>query len=739
MDQLTDLITHTLGLDLGTGADRAASVASHLRDLDGIDLDALLAASVEAFERAYADGDYDPTGHLDVSESVPLVDGMEALADLAEAVRNVLAERAQHRAEQARYIAALADRVRTPPATPSAPAGAGGDQDRAQDPEPSARNGVEDEQVAPDPASSSTPVPTPPAGGSADPAPPIATAHPPAVAPAPDSGAVPASVPPSVPPPSVAPTPTTVTASAVRPRPSTVAALMSSRHAPAAPPPAAKPLRRFSITASAEVPNTPYGKDLTLAELAAAALARFATFPVGQAQSVKANVGLLHRNHAPEIQLTGNQSDVELLDRVADERRLPGGSLVAAATQRSLTAAAQAPSMINDVWTTPSETDYSLVPSMATTDGLLDLPVTGMPARGGLRYPCWTSYPEQERDSDRNGWHGTAVIHPNDPAQPDAGIQNPTFFHQPANYKKSISGPTVEWREARQSLTYLGIDSDVLRDRTFPEATERFLADVLVHHQHYMNEIYLSHVRAASDLVPAFSVAHGPGQVGSVSLTLLDRLGLLITWFRGRYKLAKGSTLELVAPEWFAEYVRRDLEKKSNRPWGTVGDAEITALFAQYATRVQWVRDWQELGDRDDPTGGFPRIMPPEAWPSTVELMAYPAGSWVLSEANILTLGVEYDYQLLEQNRYSKSFTEDAWLLLNRSNRSFVVTLIDLSANGATGPFRDSITTSASLHPVVSPEQAAAAAEQSAQSDPAPSESTAQAPAATGAVRTPKK
>jgi hypothetical protein len=182
---------------------------------------------------------------------------------------------------------------------------------------------------------------------------------------------------------------------------------------------------------------------------------------------------------------------------------------------------------------------------------------------------------------------------------------------------------------------------------------------------------------------------------------VLDRLSLLVTWFRTRYQMADEATLEIVCPDWLEEFLKRDIEKKNNRPFGAVTDAEIASLFAAYATRVQWVRDWQQLGDGTAVNG---RIMPPGGWPTSVQIMAYPAGSWVKSEANVLTFGVQYDYQLLMQNKYSQSFTEDAWLLLNRCNRSFVVQLTDLCANGAVGPFRDACATatpgSASTNPL---------------------------------------
>ncbi|WP_367139605.1 major capsid protein [Saccharothrix sp. HUAS TT1] len=464
---------------------------------------------------------------------------------------------------------------------------------------------------------------------------------------------------------------------------------------------AGEPLRRYSIVASAEVPEYPYGQQLSVEQLGDAAAIRFAALPVGQPANgqIKANVARIQRQFAAAVQLTGNSSDIAVIDEVADERRLPGNSLLAATMQQlpaTLTAATQAPSIIQDIWCTPSETDYTLCPPLATREGMIDLPTTGLPARGGIRYPVWTQFPEQAADASRDGWRGQVVVYPETDPLPGNGLDDPRYFRGPgpnnvpppgAGYpKRCIEGPCVDWVEQRASLAYMCVTSDIIRDRTFPEGIARFLADALLHHEHFLNETYIGYISAHSDPVPAFDVQAGPGAIGSVSLAVTDRIGLLVAWFRERYKMALDATLEIVMPEWFREYLKRDLEKKNNRPYGAVSNAEIAALFAQYASRVQWVRDWQPLPD-GTPLNG--RVMPPDGWPNNVEIIAYPAGSWVLSQGNIIQLGVMYDYQLLLENRYSALFTEDAWMLTNRCNRTFRVTLTNLCANGALGPFRD--------------------------------------------------
>jgi hypothetical protein len=669
---LAELIETTLGLDAPAGPARVEALVQVITDLgDDVDLAQLETDAAAQFEALYRDGDYDPA-------DVPTC---EALADIVDAVKQVRASVDTDTAERDQHVASLADRVRSSdPAAGGAGEGvddsegsgglaespdASGDAGEGQD----GGDGVDEPPADDDTQSEGADTSEGGSGGSAS---------------------APAAV-----------------AASSRPsparRPSTAAAVRG-RTAPRGgqgTQPARRPLRRFTVTASAEVPEFPYGQQLTMSQLGEASVARFMSLPVGTPASapIKVNVAKITRHFDPSITLSGDQSDTAILDRIADEKRLPGGSLVAAVqdrTKKALTAAVQAPSVTQDIWCTPSETDYTLCPSLATDEGIADFPTAAAPRRGGIRFPVWSQYPEQAADATRNNYHGYAVQYPANPADPGVGLDNPNYFHRNVaqggdasglgNTKKCISGPCVSWREVRESIAYLCVESDILRDRTFPEGIARFADDVLLHHQHYLNELQIAYVQASADPLPAFSVTDGAGSIGSVTDTVAQRLGLLIAWLRSAYKMGRAATLELMLPDWFLEYLKSDIARHSNRTYGAVSDAEVNAIFAQYTSRVQWLKDWQELGN-GAAVGG--RIMPPTSWPTAVQILAFPAGSWVRTEANVLTLGVQYDYSLLKENRYSASFTEDSWMMLNRCNRTFTIALTDLCNNGAVGPQRD--------------------------------------------------
>lgn len=429
--------------------------------------------------------------------------------------------------------------------------------------------------------------------------------------------------------------------------------------------------RKYSVVAAADVPRTTSGAPLSMRELSEATIRRFSTMPLGQqgVGSRRGAIALVKRTFDRSLHTYGDRRDAETIDRVANEKNLPGGSLIAADTahRKTLTAAGCCTAMSNDIWCAPSETDYSLCPPLATMEGMVDLPTVPI-NRGGIRYPVWTQLPFD--------WHGQVVE--NSCETPIA----PDHFTQEANYKTCIEGPCPTWEEKRLSIQYLCIQGDILRERGYPELTERFINDALVAHAHYMNHNYLAAIFNGSDTIPGFDVS--ADGIGSVSDSIIDRLGILIAWMRERYKMAQDATLEGIAPYWFLEYVKLDLARKNNRPYASVTDAEVQDLFAAYTTRVQWVYDTEGItadASLQDGTAVGGRPMPGQ-WPNNVEMVFFPAGSWVLGQQDIITLDALYDSEKLKQNKYTALFTEEGYLVFNRCNRSFRLRLSNLCRNG---------------------------------------------------------
>ena len=72
------------------------------------------------------------------------------------------------------------------------------------------------------------------------------------------------------------------------------------------------------------------------------------------------------------------------------------------------------------------------------------------------------------------------------------------------------------------------------------------------------------------------------------------------------------------------------------------------------------------------------------AWPTTVQFLAYPAGTWVKPVRDVVNLDTVYDNALLTQNQYTALFLEDGFNVLKMcaDSRLYSVT-IDVS--GVTG------------------------------------------------------
>src|SRR5690625_7249651 len=104
-----------------------------------------------------------------------------------------------------------------------------------------------------------------------------------------------------------------------------------------------------------------------------------------------------------------------------------------------------------------------------------------------------------------------------------------------------------------------------------------------------MNHTYLNEIFTKSDTLPAFDVS--ADGIGSAVDSVLDRLALLIAWFRERYHLGMTDTLEGILPAWFRSYVTADLARRNHRPVAAVTDAAAADMVAPVATLIQRVVD----------------------------------------------------------------------------------------------------------------------------------------------------
>lgn len=444
-----------------------------------------------------------------------------------------------------------------------------------------------------------------------------------------------------------APVPAPVTAGAGRP-PARRTDLGGLAHTP--PDTAGDSTIRMELIAAADVPGYATGAPLSnMRDLTTAIENRFAAMPKG-VPGVRSEVGIaVIRRNIPEplrFQTYGDRRDTAIIDACCDEHRLPGGSLVASA----LTAAG------TPGWCAPAITDFTLCPPLSTLTGMVDLP-TFTNQRGGIRIP---SFPDYQTIAEAI----TGQI-----------LCGPDFTG-----KQCITAPCVDWVEFNPCAVPLCVIGDILQERGWPELVDRFVREVMTAQAHMANAYVIQQlISMVDDTIPATDVVNAQGALHQV----VDELSLLVEWFRDLYQMGEDASLEVIGPSWLPGLLAADGRKRPNGPTNWTR-AAINQQLADVGAAAQWVRDWQPLAVG---TGTPPNVTfePPTAWPTEVQFLLYPAGTFAKGQADIITLNGVYDSTLLADNQYTSLFTEESINVIKRCHRALLVT-IPLCVSGAMGP-----------------------------------------------------
>lgn len=402
----------------------------------------------------------------------------------------------------------------------------------------------------------------------------------------------------------------------------------------------------YSITAAADIPGIPAGSELsTTRALSEAAMSR------GQALTrlgpdTRSTLGVASIRRQSSDYTVDGSNDVEVITAACDETQLDGGSLLAA----------------GNGWCSPSEYLYEFCPQPQVY-GLVDLPTVLAP-RGGVRYPVW-------QDSNGN------ELFP--PPAADVG------FHFTEEETKTETKPCMDipcpvWNECRLDVDGICIKAGILQQRAFMESVDDWMNRLLVAHAHKINGWVLNKMVQLSTLVdipaPVFHAAdangpqgfvdpHGPGALQTF-LSAIDNRAMHV---RTKYWLGFETTLEMVAPYWLVGLLRADITKKVGIQEWAPTRTYIEQLLAARNIRVQWVTDWQDAWYAADPSliGGNDFN---NTWPSTLEVLLYPAGTFYRASLDVITIENQYDSTLLSRNEQLKLFTEEGIQICTRCYES---------------------------------------------------------------------
>ncbi len=427
--------------------------------------------------------------------------------------------------------------------------------------------------------------------------------------------------------------------------------------------------RYSSLVAAAGVPNYEAGAPLTtMLDVAKAFEARSASHGAlrGRGPVVEPYpVAQLVRNYPAEFSVMGDETDYAKLLEVANEKRLPGGSLLRSAEIRRKQIQEEHPERDALVaaagWCAPSETDYDICLQI-TTDGLADFPEV-QARRGGIRHNTGIEF-----DSIFGG----------------GSCASPTGFFDlteaqvaSGTVKTCLEIPCPSFVDTRLGVTGLCLTGNILSIRGYPEFTATFTRGALAASAHQVNREQIADVVAGSTAVN-LSAAAPWATDGSTVSQVLSAVELAIVDIKYRLRMSQNATLEVVMPFWILAQMRADWVRRNATGSGpeaiTLADGAISSAFTARGARVQYVYDWQDAFANCSATG-LGSDTPISAFPTTLQFLVYPAGTWIRAVSDVITLNSVYDSTKLATNQVTHLFTETGWAMVQMCPLSRVYTV----------------------------------------------------------------
>jgi hypothetical protein len=357
------------------------------------------------------------------------------------------------------------------------------------------------------------------------------------------------------------------------------------------------------------------------------------------------------RNRGAEFTIDNDRDGdqtMRVLRHARDENRLHGGSLAKQWQHNidqgvSLTAAAG--------WCAPSQNDYDLCRNWSAGVGLLDLPTVTV-TRGGINYTDDPTFPEIYANAVAVGGGSNFLT--------EAQVIADTI-------KTCSEIPCPTFEDRRLDVMALCIRVSFLQAAGYPEVVNAWQDGLLAAHEQEMNRIILANILARAGAATVLTDVD-PTALTQDSFTsaLLAGVELAREDLMYRFMLSWSSTIEVILPHWVLAQIRADLSRRNGVNLLSVTDSEIASLFSVRGVRVQFVRGWQDgliTGGALDPAfpGGDAATPFMTALPSTVNFLAYPAGSIAVARQDVVTLTNVYDAASLATNEFTSLFAEEGF------------------------------------------------------------------------------
>lgn len=416
-----------------------------------------------------------------------------------------------------------------------------------------------------------------------------------------------------------------------------------------------------AITASAGVPGYAAGQELAdLGAVADAAQVHLRTFTGMSGGSAKNNVAVFTLP-ATEFVARGDRGDLEVMDQLLDESRLPGGSLVAARTQAVLDAGGVDALTASAGWCAPSQIDLT-VRFYGAASGLVDLP-TMTATRGGVWIMPEINFATVYGTSGANYFNLTEAQ--------VAGGSTKSFVE--------IDCPTPT--EYRLGVTGFGVVGNLLQLRGYPEYVREYIRAAQIGLQHLRSTLNIAALVTGSTAVDLSAVATPWTNDGSVISVVLPMSEMAAVDQRYRSRLEPTATVEQIFPIWLMSAMRADWMRRNGVNDPFLAESMIMGWFRERYIAPMFVYGWQDFFAAGSGPGA---ATPIQTWPATVKFLSYPAGTWVNAVADVITLSTVYDSVRLASNQRVEFFTEQGNKIIKRRTDSRVYTAT-ICPNGSTG------------------------------------------------------
>lgn len=312
-------------------------------------------------------------------------------------------------------------------------------------------------------------------------------------------------------------------------------------------------------------------------------------------------------------------------------------------------------------WCAPSEIRYDFF-NIACEDGKIDLPTFGV-TRGGVRYPVSPSLADVFSGSAFGGF-SVAFSNTSNPWLWTETDDQATVTGTPN--KPCIRVPCPTFDERRLECYGICVTAGNLTDDAYPEATVNFLRLMMSAHGHAMNGRIITTMVGLSDTV----VTGGQfATAGPVFSQIYNGVELAAIDYRERFGMCNTDVLEVVLPKWIIGPLRADLVRRTGvEQTLSVTRTQLVSYFADRNIRIQLVSDWQVRS-----TGQFGASATMTDWPTSVDMMIYAAGTFLLGNGLTLDLGVVRDSVLNAENDHTAAWSEECHLVakVGHSSRQY--------------------------------------------------------------------